>query len=387
VKSGAQQTSFSPVAVCPSCRSVIEKSASFCPFCGSAQPAVAPAPRIGPGSHVDLGWGKVVVGSPIGEGGMGVVFRGWLYYDPRGSQAGTPAHPVALKALHPMLKGRQRARQLFLSEATALARLSHPNIVHFFALTQNEGQLAIAMEIVEGQPLSEVIDRHAHQRPCLPFVRAWHYFSQLLGALAAIHAMGIIHRDVKPSNVIVRHDGVIKLTDFGIARVPADAARDTGGMAPGTGAYMAPEQVLGREIDARADLYSAAIVLYEMLSGRTPFDAPDRNEVMVRTAQVEEPPAPISQHVAGAPEVLDVLMARALAKDPMHRFGSAIELGEAFRTSLGLEQSAGWEAQQELAESAQAISQYGMEGKEPPQPIEPEQAEKLRTDVMVAYQE
>ncbi len=375
------------MAVCPSCRSVIEKSAQFCPFCGSAQPTAAPALRIGPGSHVDLGWGKVVVGNPIGEGGMGVVFRGWLYYDPRGPRAGTPAHPVALKALHPMLKGRQRARQLFLSEATALARLSHPNIVHFFALTQNDGQLAIAMEIVEGQPLSEVIDRHAHQRPCLPFVRAWHYFSQLLGALAAIHAMGIIHRDVKPSNVIVRHDGVIKLTDFGIARVPADAARDTGSLAPGTGAYMAPEQVLGRELDARADLYSAAIVLYEMLCGWTPFDTPDRNEVMVRTAQVEESPAPISRHVAGAPEVLDVLMARALAKDPMHRFGSAIELGEAFRQSLGLEETPGWEAQQELAESAQAISQFGIEGKEPPEPIAPEQAEKLRTDVMVAYQE
>ena len=336
---------------------------------------------------MDLGWGKVVVGSPIGEGGMGIVFRGWLYYDPRGPQAGTPAHPVALKARHPMLKGRQRARQLFLSEATALARLSHPNIVHFFALTQNEGQLAIAMEIVEGQPLSEVIDRHAHQRPCLPFVRAWHYFSQLLGALAAIHAMGIIHRDVKPSNVIVRHDGVIKLTDFGIARVPADAARDTGGMAPGTGAYMAPEQVLGRSLDARADLYSAAIVLYEMLCGWTPFDAPDRNEVMVRTAQVEEAPAPLSRHVPGVPEVLDVLMARALAKDPMHRFASAIELGEAFRKSLGLEQTTGWEAQQELAESAQAISQYGMEGKEHLEPMDPAQAEKLRTDVMAAYQE
>ncbi len=318
---------------------------------------------------------------------MGVVFRGWLYYDPHGPQAGTPAHPVALKALHPMLKGRPRARQLFLSEATALARLSHPNIVHFFALTQDAGQLAIAMEIVEGQPLSDVIDRHSQQRPCLPFVRAWHYFSQLLGALAAIHAMGIIHRDVKPSNLIVRHDGVIKVTDFGIARVPADEARDTGGMAPGTGAYMAPEQVLGHDIDARADLYSAAIVLYEMLCGLTPFDAPDRNEVMVRTAQVEEAPAPISRHVGGSPQVLDVLMARALAKDPMHRFTSAIEMGEAFRQALGLPPTAGWDAQQELAESAQAISQFGLQGSNPPEPVAPEQAEKMRTDVMAAYRD
>jgi len=316
---------------------------------------------------------------------MGIVFRGWLYYDPQGPNAGTPPHPVALKALHPMLKGRQRARKLFLSEATALARLSHPNIVHFFALTQAQGQLAIAMEIVEGQPLSDVIDRHAHQQPCLPFVRAWHYFSQLLGALAAIHAMGIIHRDVKPSNVIVRHDGVIKLTDFGIARVPADEVRDTGGMAPGTGAYMAPEQVLGHDLDPRADLYSAAIVLYEMLCGLTPFDAPDRNEIMVRTAQVEEAPAPITRRIPDAPPVLDVLMARALAKDRLHRFGSAIEMGDAFRVALGLPDTAGWQAQQALADSAQAISQYGIQRAADAGAVEPERAEKLRTDVMAAY--
>ncbi len=348
------------------------------------------AKHIGAGTELDLDWGKVVVEGIIGEGGMGVVHRGWLYYNPKGRYAGTPAHPVAIKALHPLLKGRERARKLFLGEAKALARLSHPNIVHFFALVQAEDQLAIVIELVEGKTLSDIIAQHRATAlpgsiPCLPFALAWHYFSQLLGALAAIHALGIIHRDIKPSNVLVRTDGVVKLTDFGIARVPAEEARNTGGMAPGTGAYMAPEQVLGRDLDARTDLYGAAIVLFEMLAGATPFDAPGRNEVMVRTAQIEETAPPVTQIIPQAPAVLDLLMARALAKDPMHRFGSAIELGEAFRAALDLPESAGWIAQQKLAENAQGISQYKQEARRSSAPVPEARAEKLRTDVMQAY--
>lgn len=377
------------MAVCLSCRSVIEDAARYCPHCGISVTRPRPASRITSGSELELGWGKVVVGEIVGEGGMGVVHRGWLYYDPGGPRGATPPHPVAIKVLNPLLRGRERVRRLFLGEATALARLSHPNIVHFFALYQ-EDQLAIVMELVEGEPLSSTIDRHRHAAhpggiPCMPFMLAWHVFSQLLGALAAIHALGIIHRDVKPSNVLVRPDGVIKLTDFGIARVPADEAANTGGMAPGTGAYMAPEQVLGRELDPRADLYAAAIVLFEMLTGVTPFDRPERNEMMVRTAQVEETPPPVTRLVPQAPAVLDVLIARALAKDPVHRFGSAVELGEAFRRSLQLPEAPGWLAQQRLADHAASISQVALPARPRPAPTEADHAEALRTAVMAAY--
>jgi eukaryotic-like serine/threonine-protein kinase len=379
------------VAVCAACRNVVEDQARFCPHCGSAQGQPKTSSRIEPGSALDLEWAKVVVGERIGEGGMGVVHRGWLYYNPTGPYAGTPEHPVAIKVLHPLLKSRERARKLFLGEATALRRLSHPNIVHFFALVREQGQLALVLELVEGEALSSVIERHAQRAqpggiPCMPFMRAWHYFSQLLGSLAAIHALAIIHRDVKPSNLLIRTDGVVKLTDFGIARLPAEDARNTGGMAPGTGAYMAPEQVLGKELDSRADLYAAAIVLFEMLTGLTPFDAPNRNEIMVRTAQVEEAPPPITRFVPQAPPVLDLLFARALAKDPMHRYGSAIELGEAFRSALALPESDGWAAQQRFAKHAQAISQVGIQAVSSAAPeLGEAQAQKLRTDVMAAY--
>ncbi len=377
------------MAICAGCRNVIEDRADFCPLCGLKQVVER---RIEPGSELDLGWGKVVLGPSIGEGGMGVVYRAWLYYNPDGPKAGTPEHPVAVKVLHPLLKSRDRARRLFLGEAEALGRLSHPNIVHFFTLYQKHGQLALIIELVDGQALNDTVERYAQRArpgglPCMPFMRAWHYFSQLLGALAAIHSLGIIHRDVKPNNVLVRKDGVVKLTDFGIARLPADVARNTGGMAPGTGAYMAPEQVLGKDMDSRADLYGAAIVLFEMITGVTPFDSPTRNEIMVRTAQVEETPPSLTSLVPQAPAVLDLLFARALAKDPMHRYGSAIELGEAFRTALSLPESSGWSAQQKLAENAQAISQMALPAaaQSGTRPIPAAAANKLRTDVMKAY--
>ena len=194
----------------------------------------------------------------------------------------------------------------------------------------------------------------------MPFMQAWHYFSQLLGCPGR-HPRSRHHpRDVKPSNVLIRIDGVVKLTDFGIARLPADEARNTGGMAPGTGAYMAPEQVLGKDLDPRTDLYSAAIVLYEMLTGVTPFDHADaQRDHGAHSAGRGDRAAPSAASSRNRRRCSTCSWPARLAKDPMHRFGSAIELGEAFREALQLPESAGWEAQQRFAEHARAISQIG----------------------------
>ncbi len=376
------------MAVCVSCKTVVEPGANFCPHCGTRLPLEPPSSRLVNGAEVSLGnWGKAVLGDVIGQGGMGLVRRGWLYYDPHGPRAGTPAHPVAIKILHPFLLGRRRARGLFQREAIALERLKHPNIVHFFGLVEQHGQLAIVLEFVEGQTLDKVIAHHLRERanqdaPAMPFMLAWHYFAQLLGALSAVHQLGIIHRDIKPANVLVRTDGIVKLTDFGIARVPQEAVVDTGGMAPGTGAYMAPEQVTGGALDPRTDLYAAGIVLYEMLTATTPFEHFGNNEVMIRTAQLEHSPPAVTSIVRTAPPIMDMLLARALAKDKMHRYASGIEFGDAIEKALNLPDTEGWRAQKRLAEHARAISEMLPSVGTAPGRID---AERLRTDAMSAF--
>jgi serine/threonine protein kinase len=373
--------------VCEACRSIVVEQATFCPHCGRRLPEIATAGSIAEGTVLSVeNWAHVVLGKKIGEGGMGIVYRGQLDYRVDGPRAGQPGHPVAVKALHPLLQGRPKARQLFIAEANALSMLAHPNIVMLHGLAEHFGQQALVMELVLGRPLDTLLEERVAKRqrdgePCVPLQEAWHYFTQLLGALASVHALSMVHRDIKPSNLLLRPDRLIKLTDFGIARLPADAVSTTGGMAPGTGAYMAPEQVLARDLDGRADLYSAAIVLYELLTGRTPFEEPGRNEIQLRAAQVEAVPPPVTRWLKGAPPVLDVLMARALAKNPDLRYPSATRLAEVFADALSLPLGAGWLAQKRLADNAEAISRSGQGDGGVPQP----QAEALRTAVMQGF--
>jgi len=304
---------------------------------------------------------------------MGVVWRAWLFYAPDGPQAGRAPHLVALKQLKHQGSLHTQFQTFFLREADALRRLSHPNVVGFHEIfewipaaeagagpSSVGATMTLVLEYVEGSTLEDLISRHvaraklagAGALPGVPFRRAWHYFEQLLGALAATHALDIVHRDVKPSNVLLRNDGIVKLTDYGIARVTAPTPEEAKN-APGTGAYMSPEQVLGQPLDGRSDLYSAAIVLYETLTGKLPFPTADRTEYDVRRAQVEAQPPPIRRYLPQAPPVLEALFNRALAKDPALRFRNANEMAEAFRAALGLPATDVWAAQQRMAEMAQ----------------------------------
>lgn len=332
----------------------------MCPKCRALQPS---RDAFAAGTTVDRGDRRIVLDARLGEGGMGVVWRAWEFRPPGTPGADKPT-PVALKILRPSIAQREPVRDLFQREAVLMRRLSHPNVVACHDLFEHEGTLVLELEYVDGETLEAVISRHvaraqlagAGALPGMALLRAWHYFQQLLGGLAGIHALGIVHRDVKPSNVLLRRDGLVKIADFGIARfADAPSTQATAEMGLGTGAYMSPEQVLSRPVDRRSDLYSAAIVLFEMLTGRTPFLA-ERGEFLVRKDQVDATPPPVRTFLPQAPFVLDALFARALAKDPAVRFSNAIEMGDAFRVGLGLPETPEWLAQAGFVHAAEAMA-------------------------------
>jgi serine/threonine-protein kinase len=363
--------------------------ARVCPNCHALQPERR-APKIEKGVTIDRGYGRFVVDAQIGQGGMAIVWRAWLFYAPTDPRGKEPPQMVALKVLQEQVGSNEEVRNFFLNEAKALEQLPHPNIVRFHELFSwpvpgaLDSSQILAMEYVEGDTLADVIARHiARARlsgtttlPGIPLPRAWYYFQQLLGALAATHAIGIVHRDVKPSNVLIRKDGIVKLGDFGIAYM-VNASND-GDMVPGTGAYMSPEQCLGHPLDGRSDLYSAATVLYEMLTGRTPFLIDGKSELFIRKEQVTAAPPPIRAFLPNAPPVLDALFSKAFEKDPEKRFSNAIDMGTAFRDALGLPDTEEWRAQAELARQASAPTARA------PEPGQPAQRMETLRDFLVA---
>jgi eukaryotic-like serine/threonine-protein kinase len=251
--------------------------------------------------------GRYKVIDELGRGGFGRVYRA---FDP------SVGRPVAIKLL------TERGKDVltrFRNEATVAGNLRHENIVTVYEYGEFEGQPFLAMEYLEGEDLQQIVGSH---KP-LTLLEKCRIMSQVAEGLDCAHRAGVVHRDVKPANIMVRRDGVVKIMDFGIARVTRDteATRLTQqGYVLGTLIYMAPEQFAGAEIDALCDIFAYGVVYFELLTGRHPFEAPDSRALMYKIS-FEEPP-PIRNFVPGFPEALQTVITRILHKDRELRYQS-----------------------------------------------------------------
>ena len=264
--------------------------------------------------------GRYRVQRRIGQGAMGVIYQA---HDP------VIGRDVAIKLIRAdLIDGEERADYIarFQREAQTAGRCMHPNIVAIYDFALHEGNPFLAMEFVQGASLAQVLRERGRFAP----EDAVAIMLQMLDALACAHAMGVVHRDVKPANVLLLPDNRVKMTDFGIARFDSSELTQMGAVV-GTPSYMSPEQIRGEEVDARSDLFAAGAVLHEMLSGVRAFAGRDATEVAYRL--INEEPADIATLAGGiSPGLTDVLR-RALAKTPQARLNSAQEMAAALRAA------------------------------------------------------
>ncbi|MFD4557456.1 protein kinase [Streptomyces sp. NPDC058469] len=265
-----------------------------------------------------LAGGRYQLRDLLGEGGMASVH---LAYD------SVLDRQVAIKTLHTELGREQAFRERFRREAQAVAKLTHTNIVSVFDTGEDalDGTTMpyIVMEYVEGRPLGSVLDEDVRQFGAMPADKALKITADVLAALDISHEMGLVHRDIKPGNVMMTKRGVVKVMDFGIARAMQSGVTSMTqtGMVVGTPQYLSPEQALGRGVDARSDLYSVGIMLFQLVTGRIPFDAD--SPLAIAYAHVQEEPVAPSSINRSLPPAVDALVARALKKNPNERFPSA----------------------------------------------------------------
>jgi len=258
--------------------------------------------------------GKYRILDRVGRGGMGVVYK---------AVDETLEREVAIKVLNSEF-GDPAILKRFRAEAVTLARLNHPGIATIFELHRQQDELLMVMEFVRGETFHELAERLGPLEP----PQAAHLCIQVLDALGHAHHAGVIHRDLKPANLMVTESGAVKVMDFGIARVLGSEHFTHGGLMMGTPAYMAPEQVTGQVIDARADLYSMGVVFYRLVSGRLPFLAD--TAIAMAQKQISDTPTPLEQVREGLPGWCASVVERALAKAPEQRFQTA----EEFRMAL-----------------------------------------------------
>jgi hypothetical protein len=314
--------------ICPHCSSTCARSHQYCPACGFPIGTVS-------SNTEDKFVGKTLPGGNhildlISVGGMGRVYR---------AQQSALGRTVAVKIIHPHLLADENAALRFMTEARAASQLNHPNSVAVFDFGRtNDGQPYLVMEFLRGKDLARV----AYEEGPLPFARIVDVLKQVLGALAEAHDLGIVHRDLKPENVILeplrRGGDFVKVVDFGLAKLKADTQAPTNVTSPGivcgTPDYMAPEQGRGDPIDGRSDLYSVGVVLFQLLTGRLPFESESPTQVVMMHITI---PVPDPRQVAperAIPEALVAVVFRAMAKDPRDRYQDASEFAEALAAAM-----------------------------------------------------
>ena len=257
--------------------------------------------------------GNYKIESKLGEGGMGAVYKGVDTMLDR---------EVAIKALKPELASQTSVVERFRSEAVTLAKLNHPNVATLYTMFRQGEELYMVLEFVRGETLDTILQR----RGALPAEEAIPVFCQVLDGIDHAHELGIVHRDIKPANMMLTEKGTLKVLDFGIARLLGSARMTRAGNIIGTLEYMAPEQVRGLETDGRSDLYALGMMLYEVLTGKLPFDTDNEFELM--KAQTELTPAPPRTLNPNIPVSVEAAIMKAIEKDPNKRFQTGREFRE-----------------------------------------------------------